>query len=242
MLQRQSKASWNKSSAQTYEKYYIESWINDIYDSLMEVGEAMRNEYTFSEFLKTLYSWVLTKILYSGARLIRRPFYIRGKSSLASYQGLTTGHNCRFDLPGKNFKTLYFGKNCEIGDNVHIAAYEKVSIGDNCLMASKIFISDTSHGNYSGGVQSSPSEIPNDRPLITKPVIIGDNVWIGENVCILFGVTIGNGCIIGANSVVNRDLQDNSIAVGIPAKVIKQYNTSSNQWEKIEGFGVRSCL
>lgn len=202
----------------------------------------MRNEYTLSEFIKTVCSWVSTKIFYSDARLIRRPFYIRGKGSLASYQGLTTGHNCRFDLPGRNLKTLCFGKDCEIGDNVHIVAYEKVSIGDNCLMASKIFISDTSHGKYSGEVQSPPSEVPNDRALITKPVIVGDNVWIGENVCILLGVTIGNGCIIGANSVVNRDLPDNSIAVGIPAKVIKQYNTSSNQWEKIEGFGVRSCL
>ncbi|HAS91570.1 MAG TPA: acetyltransferase [Clostridiales bacterium] len=192
----------------------------------------MRNEYTFSEFIKTVCSWASTKIFYSGARLIRRPFYLRGKSSLASYQGLTTGHSCRFDLPGKNLKTLYFGKDCEIGDNVHIVAYEKVSIGDNCLMASKIFISDTSHGNYSGEVQSSPSEVPNDRALITKPVIIGDNVWIGENVCILLGVTIGNGCIIGANSVVNKSLPSNSIAVGIPAKIVKEYNSVTMQWIK----------
>jgi len=199
----------------------------------------MRNHYSITEFLTTAYSLVLTKLFYKKARLIRRPFYIRGKSGLQFDEGLTTGHGCRYDLIGNKSKTLYIGKNCEMGDNVHIVAYEKVQIGDNCLMASKIFISDTNHGDYSNRSEdSSPTSVPKDRPLITKPVSIGSNVWIGENVCVLLGVTIGHGSIIGANSVVNRDIPDNCIAVGSPAKVIKSYNFVSKRWEKISSENI----
>ena len=82
-------------------------------------------------------------------------------------------------------------------------------------------------------VDSSPDIAPDDRPLYSKPVCIGNNVWIGENVCILLGVTIGDGCIIGANSVVNKDIPKDCIAVGSPAKVIKRFNRELNKWEKI---------
>lgn len=140
----------------------------------------MRNKYTFSELLSNIYALICTKLFYKGARLIRRPVYIRGKSSLQFGKGLTTGHGCRFDLPGSKSKTLIIGNNCEIGDYVHIFAHERVEIGDNCLMASKIFISDTNHGDYSeDNKDSSPIIPPNKRSLYTKAVRIGNNVWIG---------------------------------------------------------------
>lgn len=192
----------------------------------------MKNQYSFSEILSTGIALVITKLFYKKARLIRRPIYIRGKSSLSFSEGFTTGHACRFDLPGDQKETLIIGKNCEIGDNVHIVAHEKVIIGDNVLMASKIFISDTNHGKYTGSEQSSPSTLPNRRPLITKAVMIGDNVWIGENVCVLPGVTIGDGSIIGANSVVNQDIPTNCIAVGAPARIVKKYSNIEGTWLK----------
>ena len=149
----------------------------------------MKNKYSFSETISNIYALLCTKLFYKGARLIRRPVYIRGKSSMQFERGLTTGHACRFDLPANDKKRSLLAKTCEMGDNVHIVAHEKVTIGDNCLMASKIFISDTSHGNYSKNTnESAPAIAPNARPLITKPVLIGNNVWIGENVCILLGV------------------------------------------------------
>lgn len=191
----------------------------------------MKNKYSLSELISTGYAFICTKLFYTGARLIRRPIYIRGKASLTYGEGFTTGHFCRFDLSGNN-KTLFIGNNCEMGDNVHIVAHEKVNIGDNCLLASKIFISDTSHGNYTGDNQSSPKSPPNDRILKTKPVSIGDNVWIGENVCVLLGVTIGNGCIVGANTIVNRDIPDNSIVVGAPCRIVKQYDDKTETWVK----------
>lgn len=177
-------------------------------------------------------------MFYEGTRLIRRSFYCRGKSRLKFEQDFTTGHNCRFDLLGKkndNSKKLIIGKSCKIGDDVHIVANEKVIMGDNCLMASKIFISDTSHGNYSNiTTDPSPNIPPDERPLYSKSVKIGNNVWIGENVWILLGVSIGNGCIIGANSVVNKDVPNNCIVVGNPVKVIKRWDDEFKMWIKAD--------
>ncbi len=190
----------------------------------------MKNKYSFSEFVKNIYYLILTKLFFSGARLIRRPIYIRGRTSLEGGKGLTTGRFCRFDLDG-NRKTLHIGENCQFGDFTHIVAHESVTIGDNVLIASKVFISDTSHGRYKGENQSNPSQKPVDRDLDTKAVTIGNNVWIGENVVILPGCRIGSGCIVGANSVVTKSIKDKSIAVGSPAIVIKSWDESENKWK-----------
>lgn len=202
----------------------------------------MKNQYSLSETISTAYSLICTKLFYKGARLIRRPFYCRGKSRLKFDEGFTTGHNCRFDLFGENedsSKKLIIGSNCKIGDNVHIVASERVMIGDNCLMASKVFISDTSHGEYCNeSINSSPEIPPDNRTLYTEPISIGSNVWIGENVCILLGSKIGNGCIIGANAVVNGEIPDNSIAVGSPAKVVKKYSFKMNRWERVKNESI----
>lgn len=174
-------------------------------------------------------SFIHTKLFFPRATLIRFPFRLRGKKAAFQYaHGFTTGRNCRVEIyePG----VIRLGKNCRIGDNVHLAALESVSIGHECLFASKVFISDISHGNYSGDNQSSPAVPPNDRPLIANPVSIGNNVWLGENVVVLGGVTIGDGAIIGANSTVTTNIPDNCIAVGSPARPIKQYDISKKAW------------
>lgn len=193
----------------------------------------MKNRYSFSEFISTTIAFLCTKLFYKDARLIRLPFYFRGVTSLQLGEGLTTGYSCRFDLPGTSIKTLVIGKNCEMGDNVHIVAHKSVTIGENCLIASKVFISDTSHGDYNDKNASSPDLPPKLRELAYHEVSIGNNVWIGENVCILPGVNIGDGCIIGANSVVTRNIEDNTIAVGAPAKVIKKFCFEKNRWDRV---------
>lgn len=194
------------------------------------------NGYGIGEIINNAISLIYTKIFYHGARLIRRPIYVRGRRFLKFGKGFTTGYNCRiemFDIGVDGTKKLLIGRNCKIGDYVHIAAGEKVIIGDSCLLASKIYISDISHGNYSDTADVESPEIPPDeRKLFMKPVQIGDNVWIGENVSILPGVTIGNGCIIGANTVVTKDIPDACIVVGNPGKIIKKYNIEMNSWVK----------
>lgn len=197
----------------------------------------MRNGYGLGEIIKNSISLIYTKVFYKGARLIRRPIYVRGKKYFKYGEGFTTGYNCRiemFDTGKGKEKKLVLGKNCKIGDYVHIAVGEEVVIGDNVLIGSKVLISDLNHGNYGGEeVQCNPNIPPDNRHINTKPISIGDNVWIGDNVCILQGVKIGNGCVIGANSVVNKDIKDNCIIAGSPAKVIKVYDNVTGTWEKI---------
>ena len=170
--------------------------------------------------------------MYPQCRLIRRPVYIRGKNSICGARGLTLGYACRFDLDGVK-KSLYIGDNCQFGDNTHIVALEKVEIGNNVLLASNVFVSDTNHGIYRGEIQSSPEQEPNNRKLYSKQVKIGDNVWVGQNVVILAGSNIGTGCIIGANAVVSKSIPDYSMVVG-KDKIIKVFDFSKKCWIKCE--------
>lgn len=114
---------------------------------------------------------------------------------------------------------IKLGKGINISENVHIAAINFISIGQNVLIGSNVLITDHQHGDTS---LSQMVIIPKFRQLISRGgVKIGDSVWLGNGVIILDNVTIGNNCIIGANSVVLRDIPANSIAVGNPAKIIK---------------------
>ena len=194
----------------------------------------MRNHYSFTELIDNVLSLVLTKLTLPQARLIRRPAYIRGKRSLSGCNGLTTGRFCRFDLNGIR-QTLQIGDHCEMGDMTHIVAHEKVQIGNNVLIASKCFISDTNHGNYKGDSPDGPESAPNQRSLTTGAVVIGNNVWIGENAVILAGSSICDGCIIGANSVVTgKTYSEPCILAGAPARIIKKWNPGTGTWEKVK--------
>jgi acetyltransferase-like isoleucine patch superfamily enzyme len=190
--------------------------------------------YSVGEVVRTGFSLALTKVFFPGARLVRRPVHLRGRRHAAFGPGLTTGYGCRFDLSNADpaRTTLVIGPNAHLGDHVHIVASDRVEIGRNCLMASKIFISDTTHGRYQGPGQSRPDTDPNSRPLHTRPVRIGDNVWIGDNVCVLPGVTIGDGAILNANAVVTKDVPDGCIVAGVPARVIKRWNEETEEWER----------
>jgi len=179
-----------------------------------------------------------TKLFFRNSRLIRLPFDIRGKEFIGLGHDLTTGKYCRFEtiIDKKNTrkKLINFGDRVIINDNVHVAAALSVTIGNDVLIGSKVFISDHNHGVYSGDTgHSSPLTSPNDRPIIGTPVVIEDNVWLGEYVAVLPGVTIGKGSIIGAMSVVSRSIPPYSIAVGAPAKIIKTYNFDLQKWEPV---------
>jgi lipopolysaccharide O-acetyltransferase len=129
---------------------------------------------------------------------------------------------------------IEIGDNVEINDYVHIGAIDSVKIGNNVLIASKVYITDHDHGSYGRqGRHDSPLSAPRDRALSFAPVAIEDNVWIGEFVSVLQGVTIGKGSIVGAMSVVTRDIPPNCIAVGAPAKVIKRYSFETGRWEPV---------
>ena len=194
----------------------------------------LTNQYSFLQILFLSYCKIRTVLIFAKARIIRFPIDIRGKKFIQVSKGFTTGVGCRIEAyPKTDKKVLFFGENFQMNDYVHITAMESVKIGNNVLLASKIYISDCSHGSYSGDENDSyPDSIPHDRPLSSKPVAIEDNVWLGEFVSVLPGVTIGKGSIVGANSVVSKNLPPYVIAVGTPAKPIKKFNFETNKWEK----------
>lgn len=195
----------------------------------------MFKKYGLIGSIKLFISLLYTKLCYRNARLIRLPFDIRNSRYIQLGDNFTTGVGCRLEAyPETEKKVLHIGKNVQINDYVHISAMEQVTIGDNVLIASKVFISDLNHGSYGAAdIHDSPDSPPNGRKLYAKPVIIEENVWIGEFVSVLPGVTIGRGTIVGANSVVSRNLPPYVIAVGIPAKVIKKYNFVTASWEAV---------
>ena len=115
--------------------------------------------------------------------------------------------------------TLILGNNVSMENDCHVAAAFHVEIQDDVLMASGVYVSDHSHGGTAAADLALP---PNERAIVSKgPVVIEAQVWLGENVCVLPGVRIGRSSIIGANSVVTRDIPPRSVAVGAPARVIR---------------------
>ncbi len=173
---------------------------------------------------------LFTLIFFYDCRLVRLPIFIRGRRKILFGKGFVCGYMTRLDAFGRR-GCLTFGKNVELNDFVHIGALESVIIGDNVMIASRVFITDHGHGAYdtSEGA-SSPDEAPFDRFEVSKPVLIGNNVWIGEGACVLAGVSIGAGSVIGAGAVVTSDIPAGCIAVGVPARILRRYNKSSRQW------------
>ena len=121
---------------------------------------------------------------------------------------------------------INIGDGSYIGRFVHIVSINKIEICDNVAMADKVYITDNAHNYEDINTLMKEQEI-----LDFGPVVIGENTWLGENACIM-GASIGKHCVIGVNAVVTTDIPDYSIAVGSPARVIKQYNFNTKKWEK----------
>ncbi|MBI2685995.1 MAG: acyltransferase [Acidobacteria bacterium] len=111
---------------------------------------------------------------------------------------------------------LRIESNTSIGDFATIAAEESIVIGRDVMMAESVSIRDFDHCYGRGDVPMHA------QGMVTSPVRIQDDVWIGTNVTILKGSEIGQGCIIGANAVVKRQLEPFAIAAGVPARTIKK--------------------
>lgn len=193
----------------------------------------MIRKYGLVEAIILFFSLIRTKLLFKKARLIRFPIDIRNKHLMSIDSGFTTGKYCRFEAHNEGDTRLKIGKNVQVNDSVHIVSGNSVIIEDNVLIASKVFISDCSHGSYGNNdCHDNPHTVPADRELYNNRVKICQNAWLGEFVSVLPGVTIGAGSIIGTMSVVTSDIPPYCIAVGSPARVIKKFNFTSNKWEK----------
>lgn len=125
---------------------------------------------------------------------------------------------------------LIIGSNFNATRNLTIQCCNRIVIGNNVLVASNVFICDYNHGM----LPSDHSYLENE--LSVNEVIIGDCVWIGQGSFILPGVTIGNHAIIGAGSVVTKDVPAYTIAVGNPARVIKIFDLNRGKWVNFDHY------
>ena len=195
---------------------------------------AKFNQYGILGFIKLCLDVALTSLFYKEARIIRSPFYIRGRKNIDLGVGLTTGVGVRIDAFNQDRrKVIRIGRNVQMNDYVHIAGIESVIIEDHVLIASKVFISDHNHGDFNARTDASVVLPPASRPLSSKPIVIEESAWIGEGVCIMPGVTIGRNSVIGAGAIVTKSIPPWSLAVGNPARVIKKYDIQTSMWNKV---------
>lgn len=182
--------------------------------------------------------------------------YLRYKPQFKSYHWSDTVTDSRLLTPSciSMGEKVYIGSGCKIqgihsynnmtftpeivlGDrvvivhNMYLTCASRIEIGSNTSIAANVTITDIIHP-YAD--ISTPIE---RQDITTKEVSIGPDCKIYNNVVILPGCTIGRHCVIGANSVVNLDMPDFTVAVGAPARIIKRYNTRTGAWQATDRYG-----
>jgi acetyltransferase-like isoleucine patch superfamily enzyme len=183
----------------------------------------------FSKFYKltTRIRTKLFSILISSAfskfgpnTVLQYPVRLSGEDRIEIGESVFIGSNCWLQtLADGNNKTcaISLGNGTSIVGGCVISAVRRVVLEENVLLARNVYISDHMH-RYSD--RSQPVLAQGVEKI--APVLIRRGAWLGQNVVVCSGVTIGVGSVIGANSVVNADIPDYSVAAGAPARVIKR--------------------
>lgn len=153
--------------------------------------------------------------------------------TLSGHKGISIGKNVYIgrggwlaasNMTGDKDSTLIIKDGCSIGRFSHIYATGSIVIENKALLAEHVYIADNVHS-----YKDITIPIKDQGVNQNNHVIIGEGCWIGENVCII-GASIGKNSVIGANSVVTRDVPDYCVAVGIPARIIKRYDNKKGEW------------
>lgn len=171
----------------------------------------------------------LTLAEFGHKSLIFKPLHIMGGGKIHIGNNVIVGYKgwlAAMPHTGEQDCSLTIGDRCHIGSFNEIYAVGKIIIESDVLTADRVYISDNLHGY---------EDI--DTPVFKQPikhtggVRIGEGSWLGVGVSVI-GANIGKHCVIGANAVVNRDIPDYCVAVGVPAKIVKRYNPKTRKWEK----------
>ena len=163
----------------------------------------------------------LISLLMNVLKIIHQPFMVYGYYNYVQRKFL---RNVRISSSA----CITQKKKLDLGDNVWVNHYARidasggVKIGKGCQIGfSSAILSHSSHNAIRlNGVKYIELDIKERVGYIFKSVDIGEYTFVGGGVTVLPGVTIGKGCVIGVGAVVNRDIPDYSIAVGVPAKII----------------------
>ncbi len=167
--------------------------------------------------------------------------YFREKRLRQERARLTCGTNVFIDRSVQ----IYGPENVKIGNDVHIqfgcsffvSAKDGLTIGDGCVFAHDVQILTRNHNYDSDDLEY----IPYDKRQIDRPVEIGEYSWIGARVTILPGVKIGRGVVVGAGSVVTKNVPDYAVVGGNPAKILKYRNKEKFEELLKDGKGYIKC-
>ena len=164
----------------------------------------------------------------------RGGIYIGKNVHIENGKKIKLGHNVsvRPDCDLFALEVFEIGDSCDIGTRNRIAG--NVIIENSVLFGPDNYICSTDHRYEDITIpvlqQGAYSPTKNNHSELK----IGEGSWIGTHVAIIGDVHIGKHCVIGANSVVTRDVPDFCVVAGIPAKVIKRYNSGTQQWETVK--------
>ena len=140
-----------------------------------------------------------------------------GRVHVSGTANIKLGKRCRLgmevELRTVEAGHIQIGEDTRLNRGCTLTSYAQIRIDDFTIIGEFVSIRDANHGLKRG-------EPMRYQPHTCEPILVGRDVWIGRGSCILPGVTIGEGAVIGANSVVTRDVPDFAIAAGVPAKVI----------------------
>ena len=153
-----------------------------------------------------------------GARSVAAPpLRLAGQRSITVGAGTWFGAGCWLNAIGG---TIAIGDECGFSGDVTISAAASVTLGRAVLVARGVNISDHDHA-------WADTALPISRQGITNvaPVTVGDGAWLGHNVTVTAGVSIGRGAVVAAGAVVTRDVPDFSLAAGVPARILRSWNS-----------------
>ena len=174
----------------------------------------LKSVYSFFRHVIRLGGWDYTSRIVSPLRIVGHKNIFLGHHTVV----LDNAFLISWPLTGRESSVLSIGDNSNIGYGSHIVATNEVRIGRNVEIAPYVYISDNNHGYQDINIPIQK------QPIVQLEVVsIGDGSWIGRG-AVIQGCKIGKHCIIGANSVVRKDIPDYSVAVGAPAKVVKRFD------------------
>ncbi|WP_300673940.1 acyltransferase [Desulfoluna sp.] len=147
------------------------------------------------------------------------PIRILGTGQITLGKRCRLGRECEFTTEEQG--EIILGSNIRINRGVTLTSYAQIRIGTFSIVGEFTSIRDANHGMEMG----TPMRL---QAHTCAPITIGRDVWIGRGSCILPGVTIGDGAIIGANSVVTKDIPSHTLAAGAPARMIRKREKPSS--------------
>ena len=133
------------------------------------------------------------------------------------------GHGCKIRV---HEGEVSIGAKTVMGQECTISAYRRVQIGRECIVADRVMLIDFDHG-----------VVEVERPIrlqgiYKRDVRVGSNVWIGYGACVLRGVSVGHNSVIGTNAVVTRDVPENAVVGGVPARVLRMRDAPTHlRWD-----------